>query len=313
MLVDMMTVVIFAMIGVGSFVLLSRLLGGSDHFPPDLDQPEQKPGPAARFLAASIPQMSFEIKTIEKELRQSGRYERYALQRYLASRNAFLWGVILLTAGAVFGVAGDSRATFFALLFGMVLFALAYGVPRLLLQSQAASRVTRIQHGLPDALDMIGMSVTGGLPLAESLPHVSQEIRPTHPDVARELEIIQAQAEAGSMGQSLRQFAQRIDAPDIRSLAAIVGQTERLGTNVALALRDYADNVRRARRQRAEARANTLSIKMLFPVILCLAPPVYIVLCGPPILQLGEFLTRSDNRAGELSIPPLNQVPSELE
>jgi len=154
---------------------------------------------------------------------------------------------------------------------------------------------------------MVTMCVSSGLSLRDALPHVAAEIRPLHPALAREFEIIQAQAEAGSMSQALRQFAQRTDAPDIRSLAAIVGHTERLGTNVAMALRDYAQNVRRARRLRSEERASKLSIKMLFPIILCLAPPVYLVLCGPAILELSNFLTREDFRP-EYVVPPSPEV-----
>jgi hypothetical protein len=74
-----------------------------------------------------------------------------------------------------------------------------------------------------------------------------------------------------------------------------------LGTNVATAVREFADSLRRGARFRAEERANKASIKLLFPVILCLAPPVYILLCGPSVLQLREFLINENRPGGMLT------------
>jgi tight adherence protein C len=168
------------------------------------------------------------------------------------------------------------------------------------LNMQARRRVARLQIGLPDALDIIRMCLSGGLPLRESLKRVSQEIVFFHPDIAVEFEIIRRQADADTMAHALKQFAQRIDVPDINALAALVMQTDRLGTHVATAITDYADSVRRASRQRAEERASKTSIKMLFPVVLCLAPPIYILLCGPPVLKLRTFVIEANRPGGVL-------------
>jgi tight adherence protein C len=297
MFVDGLTIAIFALGFAGLFALLRPLLAGSET--PDAEESARRlppPGPLARILATSIPQPAKEIAGIEKELRQAGYYEPFAKTRYLATRNGLLLVVIMIAIGAVAGVLDQPRAMAIALITGFVVFAIVYGLPRLYLQSLAARRVDNILRGLPDALDMLTMCVTSGLPLREALPHVAEETAATHPEVSTEFKIIQRQAEAGSMAQSLRQFAERTGAPDIRSLAAIVSQTERLGTNVALAIRDYSDNVRRTRRQRAEERASKIQVKMLFPVILCLAPPVYLILVGPAMLELSNFLTRDDFR-----------------
>lgn len=312
MLASTAIISIFMLSCVGLFLLLNRLLAGAQTPRHATDASDQRaPGRLSRILADSIPQLAREKRGIEKELKQAGFYGRYALTRFLALRNGMLLCIILLVLGAVIGVIQDASALSRVLAAGLLVLAIAYAVPRLSLQRQASSRVTRIQTGLPDALDMMTMGVTAGLPLRDAMGSVSREIRGAHPDIARELQIINAQAEAGSVGQALRQFAERIDAPDIRSLASIVSQTDRLGTNVAKAMGDYADNVRRMQRQRAEEQANKLSLKMLFPVVLCLAPPVYIVLIGPPILQLADFITRTDNRVGSTVIPPLNQIPSD--
>ena len=304
MFVDGLTILIFAFCCAGMFAWLNSLFGsGADQMLLTVTT-LSPPGLLSRILAASIPQAKREIDEIERQLRQAGYYERFAIQRYLATRNGALLIVVALTLGAVFGVISDVRATSVVIVIGLLAFGCCYGLPRLYLQRLARERVNRIQQGLPDALDTITMCITAGLPLRETLAKVCEEIRTSQPDIANELDIVRAQAEAGSMTQALRQFAERTGGPDIHSLASIIRQTERLGTNVATALRDYADNVRQAGRQRLEERVNRLSIKMLFPIIFCLAPPAYIVLCGPPILQLADFISRKDNRADKSLIPP---------
>ena len=108
------------------------------------------------------------------------------------------------------------------------------------------------------------------------------------------------------MGQALKHFADRIDVPDIRSLASIVSQTERLGTNVARAMKDYSATVRQAQRRRVEERANRLSVQIMLPVIFCLSPPVYLLLCGPPVLELVDHFKGRDFRAdAEVAIDSL--------
>eukprot|EP00913_Durusdinium_trenchii_P028283 g26511.t1 len=165
---------------------------------------------------------------------------------------------------------------------------------------RANARVARIERGLPDALDIIQMCLTGGLPLSDALARVAEEIRYTHPDVAVEFEIIRRQADAGSMAKALRNFAERIDAPDIRALAALVTQTERMGTEVSVAISEFGDRMRLSYRQRAEERASRASVLLLFPVILCLVPPLLIAIAGPPVLKLRNFLIEANEPGGTL-------------
>ena len=154
---------------------------------------------------------------------------------------------------------------------------------------------------MPDALDVVTMAVTGGLPFQGALDSVRHEIRSAHPELGREFDIIHRHAETSNLEQAFDQFAERVDAPEIRSLAAIVSQSERMGANVAVALRDYADGIRRASRLRAEERANRTSVKLLFPVVLCLAPPTYILLLGPAFLELRNFVRQQSGAGGALT------------
>ena len=267
-------------------------------------RPVGPPSAFARTLAAAVPQLGVETAGIERDLRRAGNYQPSAMIDYLAARNGLLLAIMCVGIASALPVLEKPNALFIVLVATLFVLIICYGLPRLYLQKIAADRVQRIEYGLPDALDLVAMCLTGGVPLRDSLERVGDELSLSHPDVAQEFDIISVQADAGSMRQALRQFAQRIDVPDIRSLSAIVGHTERLGTNVALAVKDYADNVRRARRHRAEEQANKMTVKMLFPVIFCLAPPVFILLCGPPILELREYFMEESNFPTDISAMP---------
>lgn len=93
-----------------------------------------------------------------------------------------------------------------------------------------------------------------------------------------------------------------MNAPDVNALASLVSQTERTGTHVATAVTEFADGIRRQFRQRAEERASKTTISMLFPVVFCLAPPVFILLLGPPLLQLKNFVEQAHAPGGVLNV-----------
>ena len=238
---------------------------------------------------------------LRKELKQAGNYAPHALEQFLAVRNVLVAGWIVFVTFAVLGASRSDGTPLTVFIGGAAVLAVLFAVPRLLLQSKANRRVRRIQTQLPDALDMISMCLTGGLPLHQAIKRVSGELESSHPELAQELAIVQHQADTHTLSNALEQFAERIDADELRSLSALITQTERLGTNVATALSDYAEGIRRGFRQRAEEQGNKTSVKMLLPVSLCLAPPVYILLLAPALLELRDFVSRETRPGGALS------------
>jgi tight adherence protein C len=185
-----------------------------------------------------------------------------------------------------------------------VVMAFIYGVPRVVLSSQAENRCRRIKHSLPDSLDMITMMVTGGLPLRDAIQRVARELHRIYPDIACELRMVEVQTDTGSLELALRQFSKRLDIPDVTALASLVQQTERIGGQVAGAFREFADSIRRTRRQQAEERGNTASIKLLFPVVFFLAPPIYVLLLGPAVVEMKNFMQNQGRPGGALSQDP---------
>ncbi len=293
--------------------LLGRmfLLGAYKEVPGDgnvVQEGRSRPafGIMTNVLAALLPISGQAKKIIDGELRQAGFYSPHARADYLATRNVSLFAWVLLVAFTAFAVYDPQQDyTFLVLIVGVVFGIMIFAMPRLVLQSQARHRVNNIQAALPDGLDMLNMCMTGGLSLQMAFERVSSEIRSSHRDLATEFDIIRRHSETHTMERALDLFAGRIDTPEVRSLAAVTSQSVRLGSNVGTALQEYSDSMRTSQRQRAEERGNRRSVAMLFPVALCLAPPVYILLLGPAVLELRDFALR-ENQAGGVLSPDMN-------
>jgi tight adherence protein C len=269
-------------------------------------------GMLTRGLANAAPILDGTWTKIQREVRQAGYYHHMAAHEFLAIRNVLCLGVLILTMLVLivsFDPVADLSIPIASV--GLVALVLANGLPRLVLQSKAKSRVQRIQTQLPDGLDMITMCMTGGLSLNLAMERVGAELHQSHPDLSMELGIIRRQADAHSLENSLEQFAKRIDVPEVQTLAAIVAQTESLGANVASALRDFADGIRRSFRQRAEERGNRTSVQMMLPVALCLAPPVYILLLAPAVMELRSFVIQENAEDGILSTSNVAELTSQ--
>ncbi len=184
---------------------------------------------------------------------------------------------------------------------------LCWAIPPLWVRSQAADRRIDIERGLPDVMDMLNMGVSQGLTVPSALRRVGAELAPTQPELGSELRMINQQAQVGSLSQALRNFAKRIDSPEVTSFTSLLIQSEATGTSVTRALSEYSDSMRNSLRERADSRANAASFKLLFPVALCLMPSVFLFLMGPAIVNVNDFF---DNTADQLMQDRSNALDS---
>lgn len=259
-------------------------------------------GPLTPAFAALLPVGPKTRKRLALELCQAGYYHHQASTEYLALRNVVVTGwVILITTLIVVASQPGQPLDLRMLIVGLVGMISLYAIPRIVLGARAKARVARIEAALPDGLDMIGMCMTGGLSFGQALSRVGGELSGTHPDLACELRIVSRQADSGTLGKAMRGFAQRVNTPEVQSLSSLIGQTERQGGAVASAFQDFAMDVRRQRRQLAEEKGNRTSIHMLFPLVLCLAPPVYLLLLTPAAIELRNFVIEENGPGGILS------------
>lgn len=227
---------------------------------------------------------------ITRDMRRAGFYHPDAPAEFNFARS-FLAIIGMLLTGIFLVVVGMEHPRWFWAIvgWGLVLSAAAYALPWLYVRLKGRDRVARVQRSLPDATDMLSMGLTGGLTVLDSLGHVSRELHGSHPELATEFEIVRRHAELSGLGSAFQQFAGRVDCPEVQSLSAIVNQSERLGSNINTAIREYADGVRTKLRQSADERASKAGIQLLFPLVLCLAPAAMIILWGPAALELRNF------------------------
>lgn len=259
-------------------------------------------GPLTPALGAMLPVGEKTRKRLALELCQAGYYHHRAATEYLALRNVLVIGWVVLIATLIVVSARPGEPLDLRLVIaGLVGMIVLYAVPRLVLGSRAKARVNRIEAALPDGLDMISMCMTGGLSFGQALSRVGGELSGTYPDLACELRIVSHQADSGTLGKAMRGFAERVDTPEVQTLSSLIGQTERQGGAVAAAFQDFAMDVRKQRRQLAEEKGNRTSIHMLFPLIFCLAPPVYLLLLTPAAMELRNFVVKENAPGGILS------------
>ncbi|MBI1246475.1 hypothetical protein GC197_01365 [bacterium] len=255
-----------------------------------------------KLFAYMIPISDESRNKLQSELVKAGHYGRYAAEDYLAVRNAavFAW-LIFITVAVVLTIDDPAATQQSYLIAGVIVMAMIWGLPRIILSSTASSRIERIRFGLPDALDMITMTVSAGMPLQRAIQHVSRELQKSHSDLACELRILEGQAAARSLDYGLKEFAKRVDEPDVTALSTLIHHAERLGGNVANAFHEFADSIRESRRQRADEAGNRTSVKLLFPVIFFLTPPIYVLLLGPAVMELRDFSMRETQPGGALN------------
>lgn len=245
-------------------------------------------GAWAPALAAQLPESEAEQKEFRQMLRQAGIYHPRASETIFALRFVLL--VAPLVIAGILAVLLDRRYTGTVMIAGVVVAAILVVVPRLYIFFRRRRQMQRIRDGLADVIDMLGMCVSGGLPLSAGLEQVARRMT-AYPECSNELLLLKRQAELGGIKRALEDFTQRVNLPEASQLAGLLLRNTNLGTELVGALRQQADHLRLARRQAAETEANKTPIKLVFPIMFCFAPAVLILLTAPAIMQLQDFLT----------------------
>lgn len=169
--------------------------------------------------------------------------------------------------------------------------ALGWVGPGFYLEHLIANRHEELRFALPDALDLMTVSVEAGLALDQAIQYVAREIAITHPALGEELGLVTLEMRAGKRrAEALRNLADRTGEPELRKLVAIMVQTDRFGTSIADSLRTHSDFMRVRRRQQAEERANKVGVKLVFPIFFFILPAMLLVSAGPGLLQVFKYL-----------------------
>lgn len=166
-----------------------------------------------------------------------------------------------------------------------------YVVPGMVLARLAKRRQHRIRLGLPDALDLLVVSVEAGLGLDQAIQRVGHELAFAHPDLCSELRLINLEMRAGTArAEALHNLAERTGVDDVQSLVAMLVQTDKFGTSVSQSLRVHSETVRTKRRQRAEEAAAKTGVKLVFPLVFCIFPSIWVVTIGPAAIKFIQVI-----------------------
>ena len=164
---------------------------------------------------------------------------------------------------------------------------LGYYAPSLYLESLVKKRQEKLRLGLPDALDMMVVSVEAGLGLDQAIQYVSREMGESHGELADELGLVGLEMRAGKRrAEALRNLADRTGEAELRKLVAILIQSDRFGTSMGESLRTHSDFMRIRRKQEAEERAAKVGVKLVFPIFLFILPSMMLVAAGPALLKV---------------------------
>ena len=169
--------------------------------------------------------------------------------------------------------------------------AIGYVLPGMVLARMSKRRQHRMRLSLPDALDLMVVSVEAGLGLDQAIQRVGEELTFAHPDLSEELRLINLELRAGSArSAALHNLAHRTGVDDVSSLVAMLVQTDKFGTSVAQSLRVHSETLRTKRRQRAEEAAAKTGVKMVFPLVFCIFPAIWVVTIGPAAIKFVKVL-----------------------
>jgi tight adherence protein C len=149
------------------------------------------------------------------------------------------------------------------------------------------ARRQAITNGLPDVLDLLIVCLEAGCSLDQAIVKATEELTLVYPALGEELKMLTAETRAGKPRvEAFKNLEARTKNDDVRALVAMMVQTDRFGTSVSQALRTFAEVTRTKRRQRAEEKAAKVGVKMVFPLVLCLFPALYVATLGAAVIQI---------------------------
>jgi tight adherence protein C len=204
--------------------------------------------------------------------------------RGTASTDIFFASQFLVpAAGAVAGSLMGTNTVSYVLGLG----ALGYMAPNMWLNFKTKGRRKRIRRSIPDALDLMVICVDAGLGLDQALLRIGVELGASYPDIQEEFLQVNREQRAGRPRlEAWQNLADRTEIEEFTAFVNMLAQTDRFGTPIIRALSRLSEDIRQKRRQRAEEAASKTKIKIIFPLVLCIFPCIFIVLLAPAILSI---------------------------
>jgi tight adherence protein C len=257
--------------------------------------------PVTQRLVEQVAKTTDRLKLVPPSPRNVRRLRRRLMRAGFLGENAVaVYSLIRLASGIFFPSVTLlaiilARKPFDSSAIALLVISLIFGlfIPSFMLSRRIAKRQNRISRALADALDLLVVCVEAGLGLNAALQRVGREMELVEPALSFELGITNREIRAGKpREEALRNLGDRTGIDDIKSLVAMLIQTDRFGTSIADSLRVFADSLRTKRRQRAEELVAKATIKLIFPLLLFIFPALLIVLMGPALVVIYRVLNQ---------------------
>ena len=229
-----------------------------------------------------------ELSRFRLRLVHAGHRGDWVVEVFFGAKIAFamLLAALPFIAGALRGTPlPDGRAL------AVVLGAAGFYAPNVWLRRKIAARQLLLARSLPDTLDLLVTCVEAGLGLEAAVHRITDEVGLSAPLLAAELKHTTVEIQAGvSRADAFRRLAERTGLEELRTLSAMLIQTEMFGTSIARALRVHAAGLRVRRTHRAEEKGATVAVKMMLPLILCILPSLFSIIMGPAVVRIVHTL-----------------------
>lgn len=235
------------------------------------------------YFVELVPGFDSVLEESEQLLRQAGFRNREALAWYAMFNLTFL---IALMAGS--WVIQEDSKPFFSKILGVVpAILLGWLLPKQILYRLMKRYKNKLQEALPDTVDLLGIVLGTGLALDQAISRVCEEMQFIYPELSAEFYTVVMQVKAGQdRSKAFKQLVKRTGIEDIKSLAAMIIQSERFGTSLSQALKVYADALRMRRRLRGEKAVGEAGIKMVLATVVFILPVVFIITLVPAMLTM---------------------------
>jgi tight adherence protein C len=220
------------------------------------------------------------VETLERRIHLAGVAERWPVDRVLGTK------MLLAAAGAAMGVLRFVVSpSLGSAALGAVLTVALYFAPDLVLDFKARERQDAVTRELADTLDQITVCVEAGLGFEAAVARAAESRGALAGELGRTLQDIQIGI---PRARALEGLLERTDSQDLRSFVHAFSQAERYGIPMAQVLRVQATELREKRRQRAEERAMKMPVKLVFPVVLCILPTLFVIVAGPAVVRVSQ-------------------------
>lgn len=245
---------------------------------------------AAPIAKLSAPEEGWEQSFLRVRLMHAGYRKPTAPVFFFAAKTLLalsLPGSLMLIQG-IRNVPMAANVTVMLLL---LLAAMGYILPNVLLNWKIRRRQLDLFEAFPDAVDLMVVCVEAGLGLDAAINRAGEEMELRCPELAEEFNLIALELRVGATRErALKDLALRIGLDEVASFVSMVVQAERFGTNMAESLRVYAETLRTRRQLRAEEAAAKIPLKLLMPLIFCIFPSLLLVLMGPAFISIYRIL-----------------------